>query len=157
MMATGTNMALEAWKRQLECAAATVEAITEGSAKTREAQLKAANAACAGARALRERAAGAGDALALWRAQGEWAQASFGAALAYWHEIAEIALATQLRVAKCVSRQALPSAAQAAPAAEDPQRQLLEIMDSAYRRWLETTRQFYAPPVIAEPQIRQPA
>ncbi len=157
MSTTGANIALQAWKRQLECTAAVVEAITEGSAKTREAQLKAANAACAGATALREGVAGAGDGQELWRIQSEWVQASFGAAVAYWREIAEIALATQSRVAKCVSRQALPSAAHSAPAAEDPQRQLLEVMDSAYRRWLETTRQFYAPPVIAEPQIRQPA
>jgi hypothetical protein len=108
-------------------------------------------------KALRERIAGAGNVQQLWRIQSEWAQASFGAALTYWRSLAEIAVATQLLVAKCLSRQALPSGAQAAPGTENPQRQIVEIMDSAYKRWLESTRQFYAPPVIAAPQIRQPA
>jgi phasin family protein len=157
MMTIGAHMALQACKQQLECAATVIEAMTEGSMRLRETQLKAAREANAGMKAQRERIAGAGDAQELWRIQSEWAQASFGAALTYWRSLAEIALATQSLVAKCVSRQPLPSSAQAAPGAEDPQRQIVEVMDSAYRRWLESTRQFYAPPVIAAPQIRQPA
>lgn len=153
----GSEMALEAWKRQLECATSVIEAMTEGSIRTREAQLKAAKEANAAAKAQRERIAGAGDAQDLWRLHSEWAQASFSAAQAYWRELAEIALATHSCVARCMSRQARPFGAQAAPGAEDPQRQLLEIMDSAYKRWLVSTRQFYAPPVIAAPQIRQTA
>lgn len=157
MKTISNDMALDTWKRQLECAATAIEAIAGGFMRVHEAQLRAACEACAGARALRERITGAGDAQAIWRLHGEWAQANFHAALDDWRELAAIGLETQSSVAECMSRQALPYAAPAVSAAEEPQRRLVEIMDSAYKRWLESTQQFYAAPVIAAPQIRQPA
>ena len=33
----------------------------------------------------------------------------------------------------------------------------LDAMDAAYKRWLDSTRQFYAAPVVSPPQIRQSA
>jgi hypothetical protein len=32
---------------------------------------------------------------------------------------------------------------------------MMQMMDKAYRQWLETTQQFYAAPVVAQPQVRQ--
>lgn len=71
-------------------------AITEGSKRMREAQLKAATEAHASVEALHKRIAGAGDAQEL-------------------------------------------------------------MMDTAYQRRLETTRQFYVAPIVSAPQVRQPA
>jgi phasin family protein len=156
MSTTGANIALETCKRQLECAITVIEAITEGAKTMRKAQLEAATKAGERAVALHGRIAGAADAQELWRAQSEWARESFEAALAHWRELADIALATQSLVAKCASGQQLPSAARRTPGAAEPS-QVVEMMDAAYKRWLESTRQFYAPPVVSEPQIRQPA
>ncbi len=156
MSTPGADIALEACKRQLECAITVIEAITEGAKTMRKAQLEAATKAGERAVALHERIAGAAGAQELWRAQSEWARANIDAALACWRELAEIAFATQSLVVKCACGQALPSAARGVPEAAEPG-QVVEVMDAAYRRWLESTRQFYAPPVISEPQIRQPA
>jgi len=40
---------------------------------------------------------------------------------------------------------------------EAPKGALLEMMDTAYQRWLATTRQFYAAPIVATSQGRQTA
>jgi len=157
MTATPGDLAIKACKQQLETAMSVIEAITEGSKKMREAQLKAATEAHASAEALHKRIAGAGDAQELWRIQSEWTSANLGKALAYWRELYEIALATQASTAKCLSQQALFPVPQAPAIAEASQRPLLEMMDTAYKRWLETTRQFYAAPIVSAPQVRRPA
>jgi len=157
MMATPDDLAIKACKRQLETAVSVIEAITEGSKKMREAQLKAAAEAHASAEALHKRIAGAGDAQELWRIHSEWTSASLGKALAYWSELYEIALATQSSIVKCLTQQALFSGPQAPAIAEASHIPVLEMMDTAYKRWLETTRQFYAAPIVSAPQVRRPA
>ncbi len=69
----------------------------------------------------------------------------------------ETAMSVIEAIAKCLSQQVLFSGPQAPAIAEASQRPLLEMMDMAYKRWLETTRQFYAAPVVSAPQVRQPA
>lgn len=157
MMATPGDLAIEACKRQLEAAIGVIEAITEGSKNMREAQLKAATEAHASVQALRERIAGAGDAQELWRIQGEWTSANFGKALAYWRELYEIAAATQAGVTRRLSQQLSLPVLQAPAIGGASNLPLVAMMDTAYQRWLETTRQFYAVPVVSAPQVRQPA
>lgn len=156
MTATPDDLAIKACKQQLETAVSVIEAITEGSKKMREAQLKAATEAHASVEALHERIAGARDAQELWRIQGEWSSANLGKALAYWRELYEIALAMQSGIAKRLSQQPwfpVPQAPAITGASHLP---LVEMMDTAYQRWLETTRQFYAAPMVSAPRARQP-
>lgn len=157
MTATPGDLAITACKQQLETAVGVIEAITEGSKRMREAQLKAASEAHASAEALHQRIAGAGDAQELWRIDSDWTWVNLGRSLAYWRELCEIALATQASIAKCLSQQVLFAGPQAPAIAEASQRPLLEMMDTAYKRWLETTRQFYAAPIVSAPQVRRPA
>lgn len=157
MTATPGDLAIKACKQQLETAVGVIEAITEGSKRMREAQLKAATEAHASVEALHKRIAGAGDAQELWRIHSEWSSANLGKALAYWRELYEIALATQSSIAKCLSQQSwfpVPQAPEIAGASHLP---LVEMMDTACKRWLETTRQFYAAPIVSAPQVRRPA
>ena len=157
MTATPGDLAVKACKQQLETAMSVIEAITEGSKRMREAQLKAATEAHASVEALHKRIAGAQDAQELWRIHSEWSSANLGKALAYWRELYEIALATQSSIVKCLTQQALFSGPQAPAIAEASHIPVLEMMDTAYKRWLETTRQFYAAPIVSAPQVRRPA
>ena len=124
------DAAIKAWKRQLDGALRVVEAIAEGSMKIRESQLAAATEAHASAEATRKRLKKAGDAQELWRIQGEWLSASMQMSLAYWRQLYETAAETQSCVAKCFYEPA---------------------------GWLETTKQFYAPPIVAPAQVREAA
>lgn len=157
MTATPGDLAVKACKRQLETAMSVIEAITEGSKRMREAQLKAATEAHASVEALHKRIAAASDAQELWRIQGEWTSANLGKVPAYWRELYEIALAAQASIAKRLSQQAwfpVPQAPEITGASHLP---LVEMMDTACKRWLETTRQFYAAPIVSAPQVRRPA
>ncbi len=125
-MTTNLNdFPLQAWKQQLDAALQAFETYTEASLRVREAQLKAAVDAHAAAEAVRKQVAEAQDVQALWRIQGEFMTSAMMKSFAYWRELYE-ALAQ-------------------APA---PQigTNLAQTMDSAYKRWLETTQQFYAVP-----------
>jgi phasin family protein len=157
MTTTPDILAIGACTQQLETAMSVIEAITAGSKKMREAQIKAAAEAHASAEALHKRIAGAGDAQELWRIQSEWTSANLGKVLAYWSELYEIALATQASIARCLTQQAFFSGPQAPAISEVSNVPLLEMMDTAYKRWLETTRQFHAAPIVSAPQVRQPA
>lgn len=151
------DLVMQACRQQFEMAAGMIEAVTEGSKKMREVQLKAAAEACAGAQALHQQIAGATDAQELWRIQNEWAAANIAKTLDYWRELYQIALAAQSSIARQMSAQ-LPLSSPPVPAAAlGAQGSLFDMMDTAYKRWLESTRQFYAPPVVSRPQVRQPA
>ncbi|MGE5640769.1 MAG: phasin family protein [Clostridia bacterium] len=117
---------LQAWKQQLDAALQAFETYTEASLRVREAQLEAAVEAHAAAEAVRKQVADAQDLQALWRIQGEFLASNMAKSLAYWRSLYE-ALAL-------------------APAPQVGQN-LVQTMDSAYKRWLETTQQFYAAPM----------
>jgi len=148
------EMALAIVKRQLESWLRFVEAITEASRQMRESQLAAALEAHASAVATRERIAKTTDPQELWRIQSEWASASLQRSLAYWRDLYQTTSQTQWRVVKCLSEPIgidLPKASTGSEVA------LLGVMGEAYKRWVDTTRQFYASQPAAPQPKRQAA
>jgi hypothetical protein len=144
------EMAIGAWKGGVDAWWRALEAVTEGARKMHEIQLEAAVEAHASTEASRQQLAAAADPQAAWRIQGEWLSRNLADSQAYWRRLAETAGETQAAVAACLTAQPLsgpPAGTQGA---------MLEMMDKAYRQWLQTTQQFYAAPVVAQPQVRQP-
>ncbi|HLE65998.1 MAG TPA: phasin family protein [Burkholderiales bacterium] len=157
MTAKPDNLALTEWKRQLDAALRVVEAIVEGSRKMCETQLEAAIEAHARAEATRKLLAKTGDAQELWRIQSEWMSANLERSLSYWQGHCKTAVDTGTCVADCLSQQAGVFAPQAAAASDASQGTLLDMMNTAYKRWQETTRQFYAAPTVSQPPAREAA
>lgn len=134
------DTAVTAWKTQVDTWWRALEAIEEGARKMHEIQLEAAVEAHASTEASRKQLVGAADAQALWRIQTEWLSRNLADAQEYWRRLAEVARETQAAVAVCVGTPVtgatLPSGGEGA---------LLAMVDKAYRQWLDTTRQLYAP------------
>ena len=149
------DAALGAWKRQLDAALRAIEALTEGSMKLRETQLAAAAEAHASAEATR-RLLDAADAQQLWSIQSEWLLASLRSSVAYWQHLHQAAWEIQGNVACCLCEPAGFLAPQPAPG-EPAKGALLDVMDEAYKRWLQATQQFYSPPWVSPPQVRAAA
>ena len=137
MSVTANDLLARAWRLQMDAGAGMMEVLTKSASRMIEAQAK-------------------GNAQELWRVQNEYVSAVLEKSVAYWSEFSEIALAAQSSlVAQVAEQMRLPHARQSA--AQTGQLALLDMMDSAYKRWLESTRQFYAPPAVAAPQVREPA
>lgn len=132
------EMAVTAWKGGIDTWWRALEAMTEGARKLHEIQLEAAVEAHACTEASRRQFAEATDPQAAWRIQTEWASRNLADAQAYWRRIAETAGETQAAVAECLCGKPFT-----VPPAGEPGA-MLEMMDKAYRQWLETTRQLYA-------------
>jgi hypothetical protein len=148
------EMAVTAWKGGIDAWWRALEAMTEGARKMHEIQLKAAAEAHASTEASRKQLAEAADAQAAWRIQAEWLSRSATDSLAYWRRLAEIAGETQAAVATCMAAQA-PLGMPLGIPGQSGKDAMMQMMDKAYRQWLETTQQFYAAPVVAQPQVRQ--
>jgi len=149
------EMTVTAWKSGIDAWYRALEAMTEGARKMHEIQLQAAVEAHAGTEASRKQLAGAADAQAAWRIQAEWLSRSATDSLAYWQQLAEVAGETQAAVAGCLAAQAPLGMTLGIPG-QGGKDAMMQMMDKAYRQWLETTQQFYAAPVVAQPQVRQP-
>ncbi len=134
MKDTPNDLLMRACKLQMETAAGVIEALAQSAKRMAEAQMK-------------------GDSMELWRLQNEWASKSMEKSLAYWRDCWEIALAAQTSIASQLSEQMQVPGIPAAKAGG--QVALLEMIDSAYKRWLESTRQFYSAPAVSAPQVRQ--
>lgn len=157
MAANAQDPALAALKRQIDSSVRVVEAIIEGSMKIRESQLEAAAEAHAALEATRKQLEKVTEPQELWRIQGEWLSANLQQSLAYWRKLQETVSETQACVAKCLCE---PGAVFTPPAPLLPDASratLLDMIDDAYKRWLESTKQFYAAPIVSAPQIRQSA
>jgi hypothetical protein len=135
-------------KAQVDASFRLLEAMAEGARCIYEAQLEAAVEMHASAEATRQRLAQASDAQEFWRIQSGFLAGWARDWLAHCSCLHERALEAQANVSRCLGQ---PGAGAATPGAP----QLADIMDSAYKRWLETTRQFYAAPLVAAPQVRQ--
>ena len=136
-----------ALKQQIECGFAVLDAITEGSRKLQEAQLKAATEAHAAVEAIHKRLAESGDGQELWRLQSEWMSVSLEKSLAYWRQLYETAIETESSVARLLARQLSVSVPLAPGAGVGDQGPLVEMINNACSRWMEATSQFYkAPP-----------
>jgi len=150
--AKAEEMPVTAWKGGVDTCWRALEAMTEGARKMHEIQLEAAVEAHASTEASRKQLAEASDAQAAWRIQGEWLSRSLNDSLAYWRRLAEAAGETQAAIAACLYAQpklGIGGIEQGGNAA------LMQMMDKAYRQWLETTKQFYGAPVVAQPQVRK--
>ena len=141
------DTAMAAWKGGVDSWWRALEAMTEGARKMHEVQLKAAVEAHASTEASRKQLAGAADAQAAWRMQAEWLSRSANESLAYWRRLAEIAGETQAAVAACMAAQA-PLGMPLGIPGQSGNAAMMQMMDKAYRQWLETAQQFYAAPKI---------
>jgi hypothetical protein len=151
MIAKPDDWMMNAWKQQVGTALKVVEAITEESRKLHEFQLAAAVEAHASAVATRARFEQAVDAQDLWRIQSEWWSANLNRSLAYWRQVYEAAGRTQASLAGFAG-------APASTASAPPNVALFEMMNDAYKRWLETAGQIYtARAGIGAPDARKVA
>ena len=141
------DTAMAAWKGGVDSWWRALEAMTEGARKMHEVQLKAAVEAHASTEASRKQLAGAADAQAAWRMQAEWLSRSANESLACWRRLAEIAGETQAAVAACMAAQA-PLGMPLGIPGQSGNAAMMQMMDKAYRQWLETAQQFYAAPKI---------
>lgn len=137
MSTTPNDVLMRACKLQMETAAGMIEALTQGARQMMQAHAT-------------------GNPQELWRLQNEWATATLQKTTAYWQECWEIALAAQSSIAQQLSQQMHLPGVQG-PANATGQVALLDMMDGAYKRWLESTRQFHSAPTVSTPQSRQAA
>ena len=137
------DTATAALKTQIDAWWRALEAVEEGARKMHEIQLEAAVEAHAITEASRKQLADAADAQALWRIQAEWLSRNLAEAQGYWRRLGDAARETQTAVAACVGP--VPGA----PLPSGGEGALLEMVDKAYRQWLDTTRQLYAAPAAA--------
>ena len=135
------DFTIKLWKRQLDTGMRMVEAFSEGSIRMRETQLKAANQlheTMDSARKLLDKANSRQD---LWRIQSEWSTSTLERTFGLWSELSQEAAEAQSKIAKLFQEETpfvtpvtgLPQASKTA----------LVLMDEAYRRWRDTTLQFY--------------
>jgi phasin family protein len=142
--------AIAAWKKQIDTGWRVLEAMTEGARRMHELQLEAAVETHAKTEASRKLIADIDDAREIWRIQADWLAGIVSESAAYWRQLYGLAAETQTSVANCVCGQASTGI----PA---PGSALIGMMDEAYKRWLDTTKQFYSAPVVAQPQLRERA
>lgn len=131
-----------ALKQQIQAGFSVLEAITEGSRKLQQTQLKAATDAHAAVEAIQKRFAEGADGQELWRLQSEWMSTSVEKSLAYWRELYQTTIETESAIAKALAAQvplSMPAVPGAGNASGGP---MVEMMNDAYKRWTEAARQF---------------
>ena len=136
------NTAIHTWKQQLDGATRIVEAMTAGSIRAGEAQLRAAADAQKSIDAARKMFDGATDAQQLWRIQSEWITAGMRRSFTLWNELQQAVAETQTSV----SRQLYDPAAALIPQANalpEASQTAFGLFDDAYRRWRDTTVQLW--------------
>jgi hypothetical protein len=150
---------IKACKQNMDCGMRVVEALLEGATKIRELQLEAATEAHAGTVATQKSIASAGDPADMWRQYGQWMVANTQKSIVYWQAIAKVLAETNAEVLKCLGEGA--QAAGAVTGGEDAAKQALSgLLDSAYKQWVDATREFYnasaALPFAVRPPAAQP-
>lgn len=138
-MNDGTEQFFEAWKKQVETSARIMDAVVDGTAKLRTAQLTAAKETHERTQALEKALADAKSAQELWGAQWNWALASCERSAAYWRSLFEAMTQANGDVARCmqdVAKGAVPAqSGDGMPSTGFP------AMDNAYRDMLKTSQQ----------------
>jgi phasin family protein len=140
---------VQAWKQQLDTGLRLIETVIEGAEKLRESQLEAAVEAHADAEATRKAIAAATDPAEIFRLQNEWMNANVRKCAAYWRSLYEVIAETDTEVARCACAVS-PTSAQSVPGfGPDVSNQaLFNLIDNAYRQWLDATQQFYKLPAV---------
>jgi phasin protein len=154
MMPKPDDLVMKGWKQQIGATLRLIETITEQSSRIREVQLAAALDAHRSAEATRPLFEQASDAQELWRIQSEWLSGNLEKSIAYWRRLYEVAAQTQFGVMTCMC-EPMGVIAPQAPAASNIA--LFDMMGDAYKRWLDSTRHFYAAPAASAPEVRKAA
>jgi len=133
---------INAWKQRFDGATRMVEAVAAGSIRAGEAQLRAAADAQKSIEAARRRVQAATDAQEMWRIQNEWFTTNLQRSFALWNELHHAATETNTSVARWLYD---PGSALLPPANVLPEasKTALGLFDDAYRRWRDTTIQFW--------------
>jgi phasin family protein len=134
---------VQAWKQQLDINLRIIEALVEGATKLREMQLEAAADAHADLEATRKSIAATGDLARVLELQTQWTRANAQKCAEYWRNFYDVAARTQADVAACFT--ARPAVA---TPVDEPKQALLNMIDSAYKQWLDATQQFYKLPAV---------
>ena len=147
---------VQVWKQQLDAGLRVMEALVEGATKLREMQLEAAARAHADLEATRKSMAAATDIGRLLELQTEWARANAQRCAEYWRGLYDVAARTQADIAGSVVPR-LPAAAAAPAAPADASKEaVLNLIDQAYKQWLDATQQFYRVPTMPMPAAAKP-
>jgi phasin family protein len=142
---------VQAWKQQFDTGLRIIESVFEGAEKLRESQLQAAVESHADAEATRKAIAATTDAAEIFRLQNEWMGANVRKCAAYWRSLYEVVAQTDAEVIRCACGAASPASAEGMPALgpDASNRALFNLVDNAYRQWLDATQQFYRIPAIS--------
>ena len=134
-----------ACKSQLDAGMKALECVVECARRIHEVQLEAAVEAHASAEATRKQLQGARESQDLWRIQSEWLSACLQGSLSYWSAISQAVLESQASIAASLAQPSalLPGAG---PITGSPAAPLMQMMDSAYKQWLEATRKALTAP-----------
>jgi phasin family protein len=124
---------IQAWKKQCDAGLRAIEAMIEGATKIHETQLQAAAQAHADAEATRKAIAAATDPSQLFKLQTEWARANAQKSFAYWRSMVEAVVETDAELLRGMF--GLPAVMPGALKAAD--------IDTLYKTWLDSVRQFY--------------
>jgi hypothetical protein len=116
-MATGNDELFEAWKQQMDIGMRVLDAMVQGAAKMRAAQLAAANETHQRTVEVEKLILGAQSPHELWTAQWNWAISNCSQAVDYWRAQLEAMTEANARIVSCVQDQARG----AAEAAKKPQ------------------------------------
>ena len=134
---------IKAWKNQLHNSMSMFEAVAEGSIRMCEFQLKTATELHEQMDTARKLLEEATDANEVWQIQNEWFSATLERTFSLWSELTKVATETQSNAGKFLYDVDAPFAA---PASGLPQvsNTAFGLLDETYKRWRDTTRQFYA-------------
>lgn len=152
MNARPDEVLMQSWKQQLDRGMRAVEAVIEGATRLHEVQREAATVAHADTVATHKALAEANNAGELFRLQAEWTRRNAEKSLRYWRDVSECTMQCGAEVANCLGAgnplTAVPDALKSADF--DTSRQaLLNVIDNAYKQWLEASERFYRMPSAA--------
>ena len=133
------DLPIQAWKKQCDTGLRLMETLIQGAMKVHEAQLEAATFAHADIEATRKAIAAATDASQLLRLQAEWTRANVEKSLAYWRSMYQTLTETNAQLVKAIY------SGTAMPAPEGAKVDALDMVDRAYKQWLDSIQQFYKP------------
>jgi phasin protein len=155
MAPTPDDILVGTWKQQLDSALRVVEATTEAVGKMRETQLAAAVDAHASAVAARKALSNVSTASEVLRIQSDWLRGNLERSGPYWRSLCDLAREANARVVQCCDPSQtvtwLPQAGPVLPVGKDA---FSTAIDTAYKQWLDATRQLYAMPFRTEEPAR---
>ena len=154
---------IKACKDNIDCGMRVIEALTEGAAKVRELQLEAATEVHANTVATQKAIAACSDPTEMWKQYSQWMLANAQKSAAYWQSIAQAMSETNAAVFKSLTQVAQQVQASSPLGDGDAGKAALAgMIDTAYKQWLDATREFYGssaslPFMFQSPGAKAPA